>query len=363
MPVMETVFRDRVVMVTGAAGSVGQELLRQLIPLVPAEIRLMDNNESELVLLSERYRSQNNVTAFLGDVRDPQKVAAVAHGSDLILHCAAFKHVFFSEYHPFEAVQTNILGVKNVIEAAIGNGTRLVIFTSSDKAVNPTSVMGTSKLMGERLITAANAVRHNPGQRFSSVRFGNVVGSRGSVFQVFGEQIKQGGPVTVTDPGMTRFIMPLARAAQLVLEGTVLARGGEVMVTKMQVISIMDLAQVMIELLAPYYGHDPNSINIKLIGAKPGEKMYEELISSEELGRCLEIEEMFVVLPAYRSIYHGIDYTYAGATGQPLAHPYNSSQQVAMSKVEIKTFLCNHRLLPEDLTPSVADMRMASCGS
>ncbi|MGC2693305.1 MAG: SDR family NAD(P)-dependent oxidoreductase [Desulfobaccales bacterium] len=363
MQIMETVFRDRVVMVTGAAGSVGQELVRQLIPLGPAEIRMMDNNESELFLLSERYRPQNNVTAFLGDVRDHQKVAAVAHGSDIILHCAAYKHVFFSEYNPFEAVQTNILGVKNVIEAAIGIGTGLVIFTSSDKAVNPTSVMGTSKLMGERLITAANAVRHNPGQRFSSVRFGNVIGSRGSVFQVFTEQIKQGGPVTVTDPGMTRFIMPLARAAQLVLQGAVLARGGEVMVTKMQVISIMDLAQVMIELLAPYSGHDPNSINIKLIGAKPGEKMYEELISLEELGRCLELAEMFVILPAFRSIYHDIDYTYAAATGQPLAHPYNSSQELAMSKAEIKAFLCNHRLLPEDLTPSVADTRMGACVS
>ena len=363
MQIMEAVFRDQVVMVTGAAGSVGQELVHQLIPLGPAEIRLMDNNESELFLLSERFRSQNNVTAFLGDVRDHQKVAAVAHGSDIILHCAAFKHVLFSEYNPFEAVQTNILGVKSVIEAAIGNGTELVIFTSSDKAVNPTSVMGTSKLMGERLITAANAVRHNPGQRFSSVRFGNVVGSRGSVFQIFAEQIKQGGPVTVTDPGMTRFIMPLARAAQLVLQGAVLARGGEVMVTKMQAISILDLAQVMIELLAPYYAHDPNSVNIKLIGAKPGEKMYEELISFEEMGRCLELEEMFVVLPAYRSIYHDIDYTYAGAAGHPLAHPYNSSQELAMSKVEIKAFLCNHRLLPEDLSPSVADMRRAACVS
>jgi FlaA1/EpsC-like NDP-sugar epimerase len=359
---METIFRDQVVMVTGAAGSVGQELVRQLILLDPAEIRLVDNNESELFLMSEGLRHHDNVTAYLGDVRDYQKVSAVARSSDIILHCAAFKHVFFSEYNPFEAVQTNILGVKNVIEAAVGNGTKLVIFTSSDKAVNPTSVMGTSKLMGERLITAANAVRHNPHQRFSSVRFGNVVGSRGSVFQIFADQIKQGGPVTVTDSRMTRFIMSLERAAQLVLEGAVLARGGEVLVTKMQVISIMDLAQVLIELLAPYYGHDPNSMSIKLIGAKPGEKMYEELISSEEMGRCLELEDMFVVLPAFRSIYHDIDYTFAGATGHPLTHPYNSSQGLAMSKEEIKAFLCNNRLLPEDLSPSVG-MGMAACVS
>jgi len=114
--------------------------------------------------------------------------------------------------------------------------------------------------------------------------------------------------------------------------------------------------------LAPYYGHDPNSMSIKLIGAKPGEKMYEELISSEEMGRCMELEDMFVVLPAFRSIYHDIDYTYAGATGHPLTHPYNSSQGVAMSKDEIKAFLFHNRLLPEDLSPSVG-MRMAACVS
>lgn len=346
---MEEIFRNRIVLITGAAGSVGQELIQQLLPLEPAELRLLDNNESELFLLSERYRSYPNVNAYLGDVRDAQKVAAVARGVDVILHCAAFKHVFFSEYNPFEAVQTNIIGVKNIIEAAIGNGNSTVIFTSSDKAVNPTSVMGTTKLMGERLITAANAVRRRPGQRFFSVRFGNVVGSRGSVFQVFTEQIRKGEPVTVTDPGMTRFIMSMDRAARLVLESASLARGGEVMVTKMRVISIMDLAQVMIDLLAPYFGHDPESIPIRIIGVKPGEKMYEELISQEEVGRCVELTDMFVVLPAFRSIYHDIDYSYPGMTGQPLTQPYNSSQEPPMSQEEIRAFLCASNLLPEEV--------------
>jgi FlaA1/EpsC-like NDP-sugar epimerase len=339
-------FRNQIVMVTGAAGSVGRELVRQLIPLGPAEIRLLDNNESELFLMGESYRAHGNITAFLGDVRDPQKVAAVARGSDIILHCAAFKHVFFSEYNPFEAVQTNILGVKNVIEAAIGNGVNLVVFTSSDKAVNPTSVMGTSKLMGERLITAANVVSRNHRQRFSSVRFGNVIGSRGSVFQVFRQQIRQGGPVTVTDPNMTRFIMSLERAAQLVLEGAILARGGEVLVTKMEAIAIPDLAQAMIELLAPPYGHEPASIPVEIIGPKPGEKMYEELISSEEMGRCLELPEMFVVLPAFRAIYRDLDFTYAGATGRPVNQPYNSSHETPMSLERLKKLLVEQKLLP-----------------
>jgi FlaA1/EpsC-like NDP-sugar epimerase len=362
---MPDFFRDQVVMITGACGSVGQELVVQLLGLLPAEVRLFDNNESGLFIMHQQLSSQYpQVHAFLGDVRDAQKVATVARGCDVILHCAAFKHVFFSEYNPFEAVQTNILGVKNVIEAAIRHNVKLVIFTSSDKAVNPTSVMGTSKLMGERLITAANVVRANSTQRFSSVRFGNVLGSRGSVFEVFAQQIKQGGPVTVTDPNMTRFIMSLNRAAHLVLESAGLACGGEVMVTKMEAIRIPDLARVMIDLLAPAYGHDPGAIEISIIGAKPGEKTYEELVSQEETGRGVELPELYVVLPAFRAIYHEIDYQYLGAaTGHPLTQPYNSAQTEPLNPEQLRQFILEHRLLPPEVLLRFPDLKVRPCAS
>lgn len=345
---MDNIFRDNVILITGAAGTIGKELVQQLLPLGPAEIRILDNNESELFFLSEKYRPHSNVTAYLGDVRDFQKMSAVAMGVDIVLHCAAFKHVFFSEYNPFESVQTNALGVQNVVQASIGNGVKLVIFTSSDKAVNPTSVMGTSKLMGERIVTAANIVNRNRKQRFSSVRFGNVVGSRGSVFHVFLQQIKQGGPITITDAGMTRFIMTVERAAQLVLEGATLARGGEVMITKMEVISIMDLAYVMREVLAPNFGHAPESVEIKIIGAKPGEKLYEELMTVEEVGRSLELEDMFVVIPAFRGLYHEIDYSYPGDTGRKVDRPFISREEPKMTREELKDFLRDNGLLSED---------------
>ncbi len=344
---MDNIFRDRVILITGAAGSVGQELVRQLRSLWPAEIRLLDNNESELFLMGEYHRSSGNITPYLGDIRDLQKISRVAHGVDMIFHCAAFKHVYLSEYNPFDVVQTNILGVQNVIQSAIDNKVKRVIFTSSDKAVNPTNVMGTSKLMGERLITAANVVNHDAKQRFSSVRFGNVIGSRGSVLPIFQEQIRLGGPVTVTDKDMTRFIMSLERAAQLILEGAVLARGGEVMVTKMRVISILALAQVMIELLAPSYGHDPAQVKVEFIGAKPGEKMYEELMSAEEVPRVLELQDLFIVVPAFQAIYRAIEYTYAGDPGNKVDRPYVSHQEPQMGPAEIETFLRQNQLFPE----------------
>jgi len=359
---MDNIFRDQVILITGAAGTVGQELVRQLVEFWPAEIRALDNNETELFLMNSRYAG-HNFTAYLGDVRDPQKLDAVSKGVDMVFHCAAFKHVFLSEYNPSDTVLTNIIGVQNILQAAISNNVKRVVFTSSDKAVNPTNVMGTSKLMGERLITAANVVGQNSKQRFSSVRFGNVMGSRGSVLPIFMEQIRKGGPVTVTDKRMTRFIMTIDRAAELVLKAAVLVRGGEVMVTKMGVVSILDLAQVMISLLAPRYGHDPEKVDIEIIGAKPGEKMYEELLSAEEVHRCIELEDMFVVVPAFRAIYQNIDYSYPEATGRKVDRPYVSELEPKMSREEIAAFLLNNRLLQEGEAAAAGESRLLSCVS
>ena len=195
---MKNFFKNKRILITGAAGTVGRKIVRQLHSFGPAELRLMDNNESEMFFLLEEYKS-NNVHCFLGDVRDSEKTRKLADGIDIIIHSAAFKHVILSEHNPFDVVQTNIIGVENIIRAASACNVKNVLFTSSDKAVNPTNVMGTSKLMGERLITAANAVRNNGKTIFSSTRFGNVIGSRGSVVPLFIKQIKNGGPVTITD--------------------------------------------------------------------------------------------------------------------------------------------------------------------
>lgn len=338
-------WQNKTIFISGVCGTVGKELLHQIVNYQPAEIIGIDNNESELFFLRETYRSRPYVHLFLGDLRDKDTLIRKMRGVDIVLHSAALKHVILCEMSPTDAVQTNILGVQNIIDAASTNNVERVLFTSSDKAVNPTNVMGTSKLMGERLMTAANAYRRGNGPIFASTRFGNVLGSRGSVIPLFKQQIAQGGSVTLTDPRMTRFIMTLQEAVRLVLDSTFLAQGGEVFVTKMPVIHIADLAKVMIAELAPQYGFSPEDIKIDVIGSKPGEKLYEELMNDEETRRTVELSDYFVVLPAFKSVYKNILYTYQGMSEQGIDNPYNSSVEQPMSQEQLRRFLLEHELL------------------
>ncbi len=348
---MNSFLNDKRVLVTGACGTVGRELVRQLLEKYQVgELIGLDNNESELFFLEQRFSGYDRARFFLADIRDPNKLHRRMRYIDVVFHAAAFKHVILCERSPFEAVQTNIIGVQNVISAATENQVERVIFTSSDKAVNPTNVMGTSKLMGERLMTAANSNVKGVGPVFASTRFGNVLGSRGSVIPIFREQIRQGGPVTLTSPEMTRFIMSINEAIRLVIDSAELAVGGEVFVTKMPVIRIQDLAEVMIRELAPAHGRRAEDIQIKLIGTKPGEKMYEELMNYEETRRAWELGRYFVVLPAFTSPYRSITYEYPDVMSQDVGQPYHSGNEQPLSQDQLTDFLTENRLLEEDPT-------------
>ena len=343
---MHNFFKDKRVLVTGACGTVGQELVRQLLnDYQAAELIGLDNNESELFFLEQRFLDFNNSTFFLADTRDKDKMTRKFRDVDVVFHTAAFKHVILCERSPFDAVQTNIQGVQNIVQAALESKVGRVIFTSSDKAVNPTNVMGTSKLMGERLMTAASSTLRGNGPIFASTRFGNVLGSRGSVIPIFREQIKQGGPITLTDPEMTRFIMSIRDAVQLVIDSAAQAMGGEVFVTKMPVIKIKDLAEVMIKELAPSFGFDPKDVKLENIGTKPGEKLYEELMTQEETRRTLELERYFAVCPAFASLYRHIEYDYKELINNKITNPYNSANEPVMDKQELKEFLYSNNLL------------------
>ena len=345
---MKTFYKNKRVLVTGASGTVGKELIEMLLTdFRVGELVALDNNETALFLQAEKYKHYTNISFFLADVRDRNKLSRKMSEVDIVFHTAALKHVILCEQSPFEAVQTNIIGVQNIITAALENKVKRVIFTSSDKAVNPTSVMGTSKLMCERLITAANSNLRKEGTIFSSTRFGNVLGSRGSVIHVFREQISNGGPVTLTDPRMTRFIMSISEAVRLVIQSAFLAKGGEVFITKMPVIRIQDLAEVMVDELAENYGFSPADIEVKIIDVKPGEKMYEELMNKEETRRALELERYFVVLPAFRNLYRDIEYQYPEIRSKQVRNPYHSNVEKPLSKNELAEFLKQNNLLGE----------------
>jgi len=292
---MVNIFKDKNILVTGGTGSIGREIVQKVLQYKPNVMRIFNNDEAELFNLEQELENYPNVRFLIGDVRDKERLQRAVEGIDFIFHAAALKHVPLCEYNPFEAVKTNVLGTQNLIEAAMEQEIEKLITISTDKAVNPVNVMGATKLLAERLTISAN---HYKGARkiaFSCVRFGNVLDSRGSVVPLFREQIRRGGPVTITDPDMTRFVMSIPQAVDLVLKAAEIARGGEIFIFKMRTLHIRDLAEVMIEELAPHYGYGPESIKIEISGKRAGEKLYEELLTEDEALNVSETEDMFVV--------------------------------------------------------------------
>lgn len=335
-------FFGKRILVTGGTGTIGQELVRQLLELRPEVVRVFSRDESKQHDMAHRFGERRDMRYLIGDVRDLERLRMAMAGVDLVFHCAALKHVKSCEYNPFEAVKTNILGTQNVILAALEHQVDKVVLTSSDKAVNPTNAMGVSKLMAERLVTAANGMRGPRSTVFASVRFGNVVGSRGSVLPLFVEQIRRGGPVTITNPAMTRFVMSLCQAVSLVLKAAVMARGGEVFTLKMPSVRIGELAAVLIELLAP-----SRPVGLRRVGRQPGEKMHEELLTAEEVERSEMLDDMFVTYPAGPEARR---LPFGGK--RPPRRSYSSRTNGLMERADITAFLVSAGLVE---VPPVSD--------
>lgn len=295
---MTNIFRGKNILVTGGTGSIGSEIVRRLLKHKPRVVRVLSNDENGLFNLQQELASHSsNVRFLVGDVKDKERLRRAVEGIDLIFHSAALKHVPLCEYNPFEAAKTNVLGTQNVIEAAMEEEIEKFITISSDKAVNPVNVMGATKLLAERLTISANYYRGARETVFSCVRFGNVLDSRGSVVPLFQSQIEKGGPVTLTDPNMTRFVMSIPKAVDLVLKAAEMAQGGEIFIFKMPVLRISDLAAVAIKVLAPRYGYDAKNIEVKIIGKRAGEKNYEELLTEDEAINSRETDDMFIITP------------------------------------------------------------------
>jgi FlaA1/EpsC-like NDP-sugar epimerase len=286
----------RSVLLTGGAGSVGRALARRILDEDPAVLRIFDSDESGLADAKTAF-GDDRCRFLAGDVREADRLARAMEDIDIVVHTAAMKHVDVCEYNPFEAVKTNAVGLQNVVDAAIDGGAERVVFTSSDKAVNPANTMGTTKLLGEKLITAGNKYSGRPDLRLTSVRFGNIINSSQSVIPLFTDQIRRGGPVELTDERMTRFFLTYDDVFELVTQALERMEGGEVFVHKMAAIRIVDLAEAMVETLAPAFGHDPAEIDIEVIGRRPGETFHEEIMTERETRRACETESLYAIPP------------------------------------------------------------------
>ena len=286
---------DKVILVTGAGGSIGSEICRQVMRFNPRKLLLLGHGENSIYLinreLQNKYRNkETEIIPIIADVQDRPRIDMIMqiYHPDIVYHAAAHKHVPLMEYNPVEAVKNNVIGTRNVAESAKLHNVESFVMVSTDKANNPPNVMGSTKRIAEMIVTGLNEEGHT---KFSAVRFGNVLGSRGSVIPVFKEQIAKGGPITVTDFRMTRYFMTIPEASRLVIQSGALAKGGEIFILDMsEPVKILDLAKQMIKLS----GSSEDEIQIIESGIRPGEKLYEELLLDKERNDQQVFDKIFV---------------------------------------------------------------------
>jgi len=282
-------WRDASVLITGGTGSFGHKFVETMLTTYhPRRLVVLSRDELKQSDMMARFKDPS-LRFFVGDVRDRDRLERAMHGIDIVVHAAALKQIPSCEYNPFEAIQTNVIGAENVINAAIDRGVKRVIAISTDKAVNPVNLYGATKLCAEKLFVQGNAYGYARGTVFGVVRYGNVIGSRGSVIPLFAAQ-RAAGTVTVTDPGMTRFWIKLEQGVRFAIRCAEVMHGGEIFVPKIPSMRVMDL----VEAVAP-------GCRVEVIGIRPGEKLHETLIAEEECRQALEFEDMFVLEPIYPS--------------------------------------------------------------
>jgi FlaA1/EpsC-like NDP-sugar epimerase len=339
---LKNYYHGKTVLVTGGVGSIGSFLVREILKYNPHSVRVFDNNETGLFDLEQDLETRK-IRSFIGDIRDKDRLTMAMEGVDIVFHAAALKHVPLCEFNPFDAVKTNVIGTQNVIDASFAQGVQKVITISTDKAVNPSNVMGATKLLTERLAISANNYRGDIKKTmFSCIRFGNVLNSRGSVIPLFLKQIQKGGPITVTHLDMRRFFMDIPSATRLILTAGMLSCGNEIFILKMPAIRIIDLADVMREKYAPRYGFEPEDIPIEVVGARCGEKVDEMLMTLDETTCAYENDDMYIVLP--KKIPY-VDYSPSEALWsgfQPaIVDSFSSKNAKLISKEEISSLLCD----------------------
>lgn len=342
---MKKTFEGKDILITGGCGSIGSEIVSQLLEYNPKRVRVFDHNESGLFHLQQRLefekKEKANVVRYLvGDIRNKDRLTKAFKDVDIVFHAAALKHVPLCEYNPSEAVATNVMGTENLIDIARLENVEKFVSISTDKAVNPINTMGATKLLSEKLTITAPLGDYKT--IFGCVRFGNVLNSDGSVIPIFRRQIESGSPVTITSKDMTRFFMSMSEAVNLLLSAAKILSGREIFILKMDSVRIIDLAEVMIEELAPRYGYKSENIKIKEIGIRPGEKLYESLLTEEEIPHIKETEDMYILklrisTPSFVERDH--------VSKDIKIQEYSSKSTRILNKEEIKERLFKYKIL------------------
>ena len=342
-----SVFKDKILMITGGTGSFGNAVLNGFLETDIKEIRIFSRDEKKQDDMRHEFQAKmpeasNKIKFFIGDVRDLASVKNAMHGVDYIFHAAALKQVPSCEFFPIEAVKTNVLGTENVLTAAIEEGVKSVICLSTDKAAYPVNAMGTSKAMMEKVIVAKSRTVDPEKTKICCTRYGNVMCSRGSVIPLWIEQIKAGNPITITEPSMTRFIMSLEEAVDLVLFAFKNGTSGDILVQKAPACTIEVLAKAVTELFAPEH-------EIKVIGIRHGEKMYETLLTNEECANAIDMGEFYRVPCDKRDLNYD-KYFKEGDVERNTLTEFNSSNTELLDVEQVKEKLLTLQYIRDELS-------------
>ncbi|NFI51951.1 polysaccharide biosynthesis protein [Clostridium botulinum] len=335
-------FTGKKILVIGGTGTIGNGLIKELLNQEPSVIRILSRDEYKQFIMENEIENKSRLRFLIGDVRDYDRIDRAMDEIDIVFNLAAMKHVPACEYNPSEAIKTNVIGMENVIKAAIHNNVESVVFTSSDKAINPTNSYGATKLLAEKLVQAANYSKGKARTKFAAVRFGNVMGSRGSVIPLFKKQIQEFRKITITDPNMTRFMMTLSQSIRLIMTVAEKSLGGEVFILKMPIIKLKHLAQVIVEETAKKANISLEEIDIQTVGVRAGERKFEELMTKEESEFAYDLGDMYAVLSSdsarwLEGFYERYEKAEVGS--------YNSSEEVHITKEQVRNLLKEDRII------------------
>jgi len=328
-------FKNKTVLITGGTGSLGNALTQRLLETDVETIRIFSRDEWKQKQMSDKF-NDNRLRFFIGDVRDEKRIHRALENVDILIHAAALKQVPIIEYNPFEAIKTNVTGSQNIIEACLDHNVSTVLAVGTDKAVSPFNTYGATKLLMERLFISANYYRGVRDSNFLCVRYGNVLGSRGSIVPIILDQIKNKKNITITDPAMTRFSITMTDAVDLIFRALTNGKGGEIFVPKLKAYNVKDIVESIIEL-------SDSTASIDIIGVRPGEKFHEVLINKDEIRNTYDSQKDYVIFETQSERY---EMQKSDLVSSNLKNEYSSDGIQLLTKQEIKNSLIEENLIP-----------------